>query len=88
MVLTPSNSMSGSLGEWLKKTSKSAVEAVGASSKMLRALFCIASGEVPIRDAIKSKAVTVTGDQGDAERFLSLFSFDDRGNQSRLVEHV
>ena len=51
-------------------------------------LFCIASGEVPIRDAIKSKAVTVTGDQRDAERFLSLFSFDDRGSQSRLVEHV
>ena len=51
-------------------------------------LFCIASGEVPIRDAIKSKAVTVTGHQGDAERFLSLFSFDDRGSQSRLVEHV
>ncbi len=48
----------------------------------------IASGEVPIRNAIKSKAVTVTGNQGDAERFLSLFSFDDRGSQSRLVEHV
>ena len=51
-------------------------------------LFCIASGEVPIRDAISSKAVRVSGSNADAERFLSLFSFDDRGSQSRLVEHV
>ena len=51
-------------------------------------LFCIASGEVPIRDAIKEKSVTVTGDAQEAERFLGSFSFDDRGSQSRLVEHV
>jgi DNA-binding HxlR family transcriptional regulator len=51
-------------------------------------LFCVASGEVAIREALGSKAVKVTGSRGDAEHFLSLFSFDDRGNQSRLVEHV
>lgn len=51
-------------------------------------LFCIASGEVPIREALASKTVKVTGSRADAERFLSLFSFDDRGNHSRLVEHV
>jgi DNA-binding HxlR family transcriptional regulator len=51
-------------------------------------LFCIASGEVPIREAIRSESVKVTGSRADAERFLSLFSFDDRGSQSRLVEHV
>jgi DNA-binding HxlR family transcriptional regulator len=51
-------------------------------------LFCIASGEVPIREAIKTKSVHVTGDPGEAERFLGSFSFDDRGSQSRLVEHV
>jgi DNA-binding HxlR family transcriptional regulator len=51
-------------------------------------LFCVASGEVAIRDALGSKAVKVTGSHADAEHFLSLFSFDDRGSQSRLVEHV
>lgn len=51
-------------------------------------LFCIASGEVPIRSAIESGTVSVTGKPADAERFLSLFSFDERGSQSRLVEHV
>lgn len=51
-------------------------------------LFCIASGEVPIRSAIKSGTVKVTGRTADAERFLSLFSFDERGSQSHLVEHV
>ena len=51
-------------------------------------LFCIASGQVAIREALKSKAVKVSGDRDEAERFLSLFSFDDRGTQSRLVEHV
>lgn len=51
-------------------------------------LFRIASGEVPIRKALESKAVKVSGSRADAERFLSLFSFDDRGSQSRLVEHV
>jgi hypothetical protein len=48
----------------------------------------VASGEVAIRDALGSKAVKVTGSHADAEHFLSLFSFDDRGSQSRLVEHV
>jgi DNA-binding HxlR family transcriptional regulator len=51
-------------------------------------LFCIASGEVPIREALTSKAVKVSGSRKDAEHFLSLFSFDDRGSRSRLVEHV
>ena len=51
-------------------------------------LFQIASGEVPIRKAIESKAIRVSGSRTDAERFLSLFSFDQRGSQSRLVEHV
>ena len=51
-------------------------------------LFCIASGQVAIREALRSKAVKVSGDRDEAERFLSLFSFDDRGSQSRLVEHV
>ena len=51
-------------------------------------LFCIASGQTAIREALKSKDLRVTGDQAGAERFLSLFSFDDRGSQSRLVEHV
>jgi DNA-binding HxlR family transcriptional regulator len=51
-------------------------------------LFCIASGQVAIREALTSKAVKVSGNREEAERFLSLFSFDDRGSQSRLVEHV
>ncbi|HEY7706363.1 MAG TPA: helix-turn-helix domain-containing protein [Gaiellaceae bacterium] len=51
-------------------------------------LFCIAAGEIPIRDAVAEKRVTVTGSRKDAEHFLSLFSFDDRGSRSRLVEHV
>ena len=51
-------------------------------------LFCIASGQTPIREAIRSKAVKVTGDRTDAEGFLSLFSFDEGRSQSRLVEHV
>jgi DNA-binding HxlR family transcriptional regulator len=51
-------------------------------------LFCIASGQTAIREALRSKELRVTGDRAGAERFLSLFSFDDRGSQSRLVEHV
>jgi DNA-binding HxlR family transcriptional regulator len=49
-------------------------------------LFCIASGQTPIADAIKEQAVKITGNRKDAERFLSLFSFDEP--KSRAVEHV
>jgi DNA-binding HxlR family transcriptional regulator len=49
-------------------------------------LFCIASGQTPIAEAVKAKAVKVTGSRKDAERFLSLFSFDEP--QSRVVEHA
>lgn len=52
-------------------------------------LFCIASGQTPIGEAVKTKALKVTGDQTEAERFLSLFSFDDRPREpSRELEHV
>lgn len=40
-------------------------------------LFSIAAGQVSTKDAIKAKAVTVTGDRAAAERFLSFFSFDE-----------
>jgi DNA-binding HxlR family transcriptional regulator len=40
-------------------------------------LFCIASGETTTADAIKAKAVKVTGSRKDAEAFLSFFSFDE-----------
>jgi DNA-binding HxlR family transcriptional regulator len=49
-------------------------------------LFCIASGQTSTADAIKAKAVTVTGSRKDAERFLSLFTFDEP--RSRSLEHV
>jgi DNA-binding HxlR family transcriptional regulator len=49
-------------------------------------LFCIASEQTTIRDAFKTKALKVTGDRETAERFLSLFSFDEP--RSRPVEHV
>lgn len=48
-------------------------------------LFCIASREQSIREAIAAGAVRITGRRADAERFLSLFSFDER---SRELEHV
>ncbi len=52
-------------------------------------LFCIASGQTSIGDAVTTKALKVTGDQAEAERFLSLFSFDDRPREpSRELEHV
>lgn len=51
-------------------------------------LFSVAAGQLPIREAIRSKAVRVTGDRAAAEHFLSLFSFDEHRSQSRLVEHV
>ena len=52
-------------------------------------LFCIASGEMSTGEAIKSKALKVTGDREEAERFLSLFSFDEHPRQrSGDLEHV
>ena len=52
-------------------------------------LFCIASGQTSTAQAIKAKTLKVTGDRADAERFLSLFSFDDRAKQrSDELEHV
>jgi DNA-binding HxlR family transcriptional regulator len=50
-------------------------------------LFCIASGQVPIKEAIKSSVVKVTGDRTAGERFLSFFSFDEP-RASRELEHV
>ena len=50
-------------------------------------LFCLASGQVTITEAIKSSAVRVTGDRPAAERFLSFFSFDDP-KPLRELEHV
>jgi DNA-binding HxlR family transcriptional regulator len=50
-------------------------------------LFSIAAGQVSIKDAVRGKLVTVTGDRPAAERFLSFFSFDER-TPSRQLEHV
>lgn len=41
-------------------------------------LFCIASREQSLRDAIEGGAVRITGKRTDAERFLSSFSFDEQ----------
>ena len=49
-------------------------------------LFCVASREQSIKEAIGAGVVRVTGRRADAEKFLSLFSFEDRG--SRELEHV
>jgi DNA-binding HxlR family transcriptional regulator len=51
-------------------------------------LFCIASGETSTGEAIKTKALRVSGDRAAAERFLSLFSFDEPRPASRQLEHV
>jgi DNA-binding HxlR family transcriptional regulator len=48
-------------------------------------LFCMASREQSIKEAIGAGAVRITGKRADAEHFLSLFSFDER---SRELEHV
>jgi DNA-binding HxlR family transcriptional regulator len=48
-------------------------------------LFCVASREQSIKEAIGAGAVRITGKRADGERFLSLFSFDERSHQ---VEHV
>jgi DNA-binding HxlR family transcriptional regulator len=50
-------------------------------------LFCIAAGQMSAADAIKTKALKVTGSRKDAERFFALFSFDEP-RASRPVEHV
>jgi DNA-binding HxlR family transcriptional regulator len=48
-------------------------------------LFCIASRELSIGESIASGHVRIEGKRADAERFLSLFSFDE---QSHQLEHV
>jgi DNA-binding HxlR family transcriptional regulator len=48
-------------------------------------LFCVASREQSAREAIGAGAIRVTGKRSDAERFLSLFSFEE---PSRELEHV
>jgi DNA-binding HxlR family transcriptional regulator len=48
-------------------------------------LFCVASREQSIKEAVGAGVVRVTGKRSDAERFLSLFSFEDRSHQ---LEHV
>jgi len=45
-------------------------------------LFSIAAGQLSTSDAIKAKVLKVTGNRRDAERFLSLFAFDEPGRQS------
>jgi hypothetical protein len=49
-------------------------------------LFCVASREQSAREAIGAGAIRVKGRRADAEKFLSLFSFEERG--SRELEHV
>ena len=51
-------------------------------------LFCIASGEISTREALKTKALNVTGDRTGAEHFLSFFSFDEPRHSPRDLEHV
>ena len=48
-------------------------------------LFCVASRDQSIKEAIGAGALHITGKRADAERFLSLFSFDE---PSRELEHV
>jgi DNA-binding HxlR family transcriptional regulator len=48
-------------------------------------LFCVASRDQSIKEAIGAGAVHITGKRADAERFLSLFSFEE---PSRELEHV
>ena len=49
-------------------------------------LFCVASREQSIKEAIGAGAVEVTGKRSDAEKFLSLFSFEEV--RSGELEHV
>jgi DNA-binding HxlR family transcriptional regulator len=50
-------------------------------------LFCVASREQSVKEAIGAGAIKVTGKRSDAERFLSTLSFDER-RRSRPLEHV
>ena len=50
-------------------------------------LFCIASREQSAKEAIDAGAVRITGKRAEAERFLSLFSFDERKPSGEL-QHV
>jgi DNA-binding HxlR family transcriptional regulator len=45
-------------------------------------LFSIAAGQLSTSDAIKAKALKVIGNRRDAERFLSLFAFDEPRRRS------
>ncbi len=49
-------------------------------------LFCLAAHEQSTKEAIDAGAVSITGKRAEAERFLSLLSFGERG--SRELEHV
>lgn len=52
-------------------------------------LFCIASREHSVKEAVGAGAVRITGKRSDAERFLSLFSFEEpRASHGRELEHV
>jgi DNA-binding HxlR family transcriptional regulator len=48
-------------------------------------LFGLAAREQSTKEAIEAGAVRITGKRADAERFLSLLSFDERSHQ---LEHV
>jgi DNA-binding HxlR family transcriptional regulator len=48
-------------------------------------LFCLASHEQATKEAIEAGAVRITGKRADAERFLSLLSFDERSYE---LQHV
>jgi DNA-binding HxlR family transcriptional regulator len=51
-------------------------------------LFCVASRDQSIKEAIGAGVVNVTGSHSEAERFLSLFSFDEPRKRSDELEHV
>jgi DNA-binding HxlR family transcriptional regulator len=48
-------------------------------------LFCLAAREQSTKEAIEAGAVRITGKRADAERFLSLLSFDERSHQLEEV---
>jgi DNA-binding HxlR family transcriptional regulator len=48
-------------------------------------LFCVASREQSTKEAIDAGAVRITGKRAEAERFLSLLSFDGRSHE---LQHV
>lgn len=50
-------------------------------------LFCIATREQAVKEAIAAGAVKVAGKRADAERFLSTLTFEEH-RHSRQVEHV